>query len=273
MKIIWVITLLSVSLTACSIGQLNSDEETNEEVPASSTQQEQPEKTNENQDSTKSEDDSSEKGKGNQAEDKVLEDGIVEVGDPASNQVVVNKHRKLPSDYVPADLTVPDVPFSFSEDHPKKQMREEAARALEELFDAAKEDGIDFAAASGYRSFDRQKDIYERYIEIYGKEKTDTFSAPPGTSEHQTGLAMDVTSAQVAFKLEQSFGETDAGEWLADHAHEYGFIIRYKEGTEDITGYMYEPWHLRYVGNEISSDVHYQAVTLEEFFGFHPASE
>ncbi|WLR49548.1 M15 family metallopeptidase [Halobacillus litoralis] len=132
---------------------------------------------------------------------------------------------------------------------------------------------MELVAASGYRSYDRQKRIYDRNVEVYGKEETDTFSAQPGTSEHQTGLAMDVTSAQVAFKLEQSFGETSEGEWLADHAHEYGFIIRYREGAKDITGYMYEPWHLRYVGKEISSDVHEQAVTLEEFFGLYPSDE
>lgn len=280
MKKVWILTFLSISLTACSITSSGGEQESKEDIPASSqkeSEQDPADKEGQSSSSKETEQAPAEEEKDTASDktekDKVLEDGTVEVGEPESLQVVVNKTRKLPGDYVPEDLTVPDVPFYFTEDHPKKQMREEAARHLEELFTAAEQDGIDLVAASGYRSYDRQKRIYERNVEVYGKEETDTFSAQPGTSEHQTGLAMDVTSAQVAFKLEQSFGETNEGEWLADHAHEYGFIIRYREGTKDITGYMYEPWHLRYVGKEFSTDVHEQAVTLEEFFGLYPSDQ
>lgn len=267
MKKILFFLFISMTLTACSLNPFQT-EEGKDEVPATAPGEEGGEDGNE-----ASAPDQEGKDTNPKNEDLVLEDGTVIVGEPESLEVVVNKERKLPEGYIPGDLTVPNVPFSFTEDHPKKQMREEAAHYLEELFKAAEADGLELVAASGYRSYERQKAIYERNVEVYGKEETDTFSAEPGTSEHQTGLAMDVTSAQVAFKLEQSFGETTEGEWLAEHAHEHGFIIRYREGSKDITGYMYEPWHLRYVGENLSSDVHEQQVTLEEFFGLHPSNE
>jgi zinc D-Ala-D-Ala carboxypeptidase len=268
--------MMSITLVACSV----TTEESAEDVPASTTVEEKEtqeetveiKKEDEN-DATEQEEVKDEEKSNSENKDEALDDGTVEVGEPESIQVVVNKQRKLPSGYVPENLTVPDVPFYFTEDHPKKQMREEAANALEELFAAAEEDGLDLVAASGYRSYDRQKNIYERNVAKYGKEETDKFSAQPGTSEHQTGLAMDVTSAQVAFQLEQSFGETQEGEWLAENAHEHGFIIRYLEGAQGITGYTYEPWHLRYVDKDISSTIHNQGATLEEFFGLHPSNE
>ncbi|MCA0969698.1 M15 family metallopeptidase [Halobacillus litoralis] len=202
--------------------------------------------------------------------EEMTEEGLTVVHNPESVAVVVNKQRTLPEGYTPEDLTVPDVDFYFDEFLPKKQMRKEAATALEELFSAAEKDGQQLVAASGYRSYERQKTIFNNYVEVYGEEKTKTFSAIPGTSEHQTGLAMDVTSAEMSFQLDQSFRDTDEGKWLADHAHEYGFIIRYPEGEEDITGYTFEPWHLRYIGKEKAAEVHEQSVTLEEFFGFMP---
>ncbi|MGP4061929.1 M15 family metallopeptidase [Halobacillus sp. H74] len=275
MKKALLLTLLSLLLAACSPGSFSA-EEPEEEVPASSTVDDEEVKEKESTEAdqeTGTEEQTGEEGANEQKEEKVTEDGLIQVDKPESMTVVVNKNRKLPGEYVPPDLTVPDVPFYFNEDHPKKQMREEAARALEELFAAAEKDGLDLVAASGYRSYDRQKEIYERNVEIYGEEETNTFSAKPGTSEHQTGLAMDVTSAEMSFKLEQSFGNTSEGEWLAEHAHEHGFIIRYIKGMKEVTGYMYEPWHLRYVGEEYSTDVHEREVTLEEFFGYYPSDE
>ncbi|SDJ42477.1 M15 family metallopeptidase [Salimicrobium halophilum] len=204
---------------------------------------------------------------------KVSEDGsMIEVEEPERIDVIVNKQRKLPDGYEPPDLTEPDVPFSFEEFHPKKQMREEAARALEALFEAAEEDGLDLVAASGYRSYERQKTIYENSVAENGEEYANRYSAKPGTSEHQTGLAMDVTSAEMAFRLEQSFIETDEGSWLEENAHRFGFVIRYPEGKTDITGYAYEPWHLRYIGEKLAAEVHEQEETLEEFFGLYPTN-
>ncbi|WP_085506862.1 M15 family metallopeptidase [Thalassobacillus devorans] len=197
-------------------------------------------------------------------------DEVVTVDEPQALTVVVNKSRKLPDGFEPNDLVVPEVAFPFEEFHEKKQMRLEAAEALEELFKGAKQDGVELIAASGYRSYERQKLIYEDNVKKNGEEHANQFSAKPGTSEHQTGLAMDITSAAAAFKLDQDFIETKEGQWLADHAHEYGFIIRYPEGKSDITGYAYEPWHLRYVGKEPAAEIHQQEETLEEFFGLYP---
>lgn len=191
----------------------------------------------------------------------------VTVENPTSMEVLVNKKRKLPDGYVPPDLVVPEVPFYFEEFHPKKQMRQKAATALDKLFKAAEQAGLELVAASGYRSYDRQKQIYENNVATKGRKEADKFSARPGTSEHQTGLAMDVTTADVAFALKQTFKQTDEGSWLAKRAHGYGFIIRYPEGKSEVTGYSYEPWHLRYVGKDIAAEIHEKKITLEEYFG------
>lgn len=191
--------------------------------------------------------------------------GIAYVTNASAVEVIVNKQRNLPADYEPDDLVVPDIPFSFSGDDPKKQLRKEAAEAIEQLFAAAKKDGIELAAVSGYRSYSRQKAIFEANAKAKGEEEANRTSAYPGQSEHQTGLAMDVSSKSVNYALEESFGETEEGKWLAEHAHEYGFIIRYPKGKEEITGYSYEPWHIRYVGKELAAAVYESGLTLEEF--------
>ncbi|MGG4345999.1 M15 family metallopeptidase [Paenibacillus lautus] len=179
--------------------------------------------------------------------------------------VVVNKQRSLPDGYEPSDLVEPNVPFSFDEPHEKRHLRKEAADALEELFDAAKADGIELRAVSGYRSYARQKSIYENNVRTKGEAEANRVSAVPGTSEHQTGLTIDVSSPSAGNALEETFGHTAEGQWLAQHASEFGFIIRYPEGAEDITGYVYEPWHIRYVGKDLAPDIADNGLTLEEY--------
>jgi D-alanyl-D-alanine carboxypeptidase len=191
--------------------------------------------------------------------------GIAYVTNASAIEVIVNKQRNLPADYEPDDLVVPDIPFSFSGDDPKKQMRKEAAEAIEQLFAAAKEDGIELAGVSGYRSYARQKAIFEANVQKKGEQEANRVSAYPGQSEHQTGLTMDVSSKSVNYALEEEFGESKEGKWLAEHAHEYGFIIRYPKDKEDVTGYVYEPWHIRYVGKELAAAVYESGLTLEEF--------
>ncbi|TJY42475.1 D-alanyl-D-alanine carboxypeptidase family protein [Cohnella pontilimi] len=198
--------------------------------------------------------------------------GTAVITNPSSLYVLVNKERNLPSSYVPKDLTIPDVPFSFSGDSPKKQMRKEAAAALEKLFDGAWKAGIELKAVSGYRSYATQKAIFDRNAKAKGAEEANRTSAHPGQSEHQTGLAMDVSSASVGYALEESFGGTKEGRWLAKHAADYGFIIRYPQGEERITGYTYEPWHVRYIGKEAAAEVARSKLTLEAFFDTLEAS-
>ncbi|WKY43816.1 M15 family metallopeptidase [Eubacteriaceae bacterium ES2] len=175
---------------------------------------------------------------------------------------VANKQYSLSSSYVPDDLVWLDLPSTRD-----TQMRSEAAAALTELFDAANSDGIELYCCSGYRSYETQSELYQWNVDTYGQSEADLVSAKPGTSEHQLGLAMDVTSESVGFDLLESFGETEEGQYIADHAHEYGFIIRYPQGKTAITGYSYEPWHLRYLGVDVATDIHNSGKTMEEYYG------
>ena len=146
-------------------------------------------------------------------------------------------------------------------------MRKEAADALKLIFDAELEEtGIQLYAMSGYRSYNTQAALYKGYVRNYGEASANKFSAKPGQSEHQTGLVMDISSKSVKYGLYESFGDTIEGIWVANNAHRYGFIVRYPKGKEDITGYMYEPWHLRYLGVELATKVFESGLTLDEYF-------
>lgn len=194
-----------------------------------------------------------------------VEKGIL-IENPDSLDVIVNKKRNLPENYVPEDLTaLTDIPTVLS--NPEvNQLRKAAYEALKELFDAAKEEGYELHARSGYRSYYTQASLYTSYVENYGKAAADKYSAKPGQSEHQTGLSMDITCEAINYKLDTTFGETEEGKWVAENAHRYGFIIRYPKGKEDITGYAYEPWHIRYLGVELAEKIYESGLTLEEYF-------
>lgn len=192
-------------------------------------------------------------------------DQVYIVENPDDILVLVNKNNSLPSDYIPSDLVKPNVRFPFEEDIPKRYLRQEAAQALEKLFEQADEDGITLFAVSGYRSYNRQKTLFDNKAKAVGTEKANLLVAYPGQSEHQTGLTIDLSSQSVGFTLEENFGEVAEGIWLKDNAHRAGFIIRYKKETEDITGYSYEPWHIRYVGQENAKEIYEKDITLEEF--------
>jgi zinc D-Ala-D-Ala carboxypeptidase len=180
---------------------------------------------------------------------------------------LVNKTFSLPSDYVPANLVRPDVPFAFGDLLLEKSyLREDAGRALEEMFQAASHEGLELYAVSGYRSYERQEAIFHAEVERVGEEQAAMSVAFPGMSEHQTGLAIDISSPNVNYILTEQFGETPEGLWLAEHAYEFGFILRYPKGKESITGYKYEPWHFRYVGKEIAKILYENNWTLEEYF-------
>ena len=194
---------------------------------------------------------------------------ILPADNPESLLVLVNKYFYLEQDYVPQDLTVPNVSFSFEGYDPKKQLRQEAAVALEALFSDALNNEHKLYAVSGYRSYQRQAVIFENNVQKRGWEKAAQISAQPGHSEHQTGLAIDITSAAANYALVQCFAETDEGKWIADNAHRYGFIIRYPKGKENLTGYMYEPWHLRYVGIAEATYIKENNLILEDFLENH----
>lgn len=136
-----------------------------------------------------------------------------------------------------------------------------AYQALLKLQQGAQWAGYSMPLMSGFRSFETQEELYNDYVKADGVEKADTYSAWPGHSEHQTGLAFDVGWVDL------QFATTGAGRWLARHAHEYGFIIRYPKGKEDVTGYQYEPWHIRYLGKELATKVYESGLCLEEYLG------
>lgn len=153
---------------------------------------------------------------------------------------IANKTYPVPKDYNPG-------------------LSEEVYEAFQRLRDGAAEEGLDIFFMSGFRSYEDQQNVYKGWAKKYDYE-ADRVSARPGHSEHQLGLAIDVNS------IEFSFADTPEGIWLAENCWKYGFIIRYKEGTEDITGYMYEPWHIRYLG-DLAEEVHFSGLTLEEYLG------
>lgn len=187
-----------------------------------------------------------------------------------SVSVIVNPDYKLPDNYEPEDLEYPDVRFIFNEKIEKRMLRKEAAEALEKMFEAAEVDGIYLAGVSAYRSHSTQTALFNRYVERDGYEKAKTYSAEPGTSEHETGLAIDVTSSDGKCAAQDCFGGTVEAIWLEKNAADYGFIIRYPKGKEDITGYKYEPWHIRYVGVEIAKHIYEEELTLEEYYNVSP---
>ncbi|MRX72898.1 D-alanyl-D-alanine carboxypeptidase family protein [Bacillus lacus] len=189
------------------------------------------------------------------------------IQNPDNLLVLVNKEYALPPSYEPADLTAPNVPFSFGDaDVPQRYLRKEAAEALEELFAAAEGEGVELFAVSGFRSYQRQEGIFTAETKHKGEEHALQAVALPGQSEHQTGLAMDVTSKSADLDITEYFGETPEGIWVQENAHLFGFIIRYPEDKQDITQYQYEPWHLRYVGVETAQLLHQHQLTLEEYF-------
>lgn len=156
--------------------------------------------------------------------------------------LIANKTYALPEDYNPG-------------------VQPEAEAAFKEMQSAAWNEGLNIWIASGFRSYEYQSGLYQRYVNRSGKEEADRYSARPGHSEHQTGLAFDLNS------IDDSFADTAEGKWVAEHCHEYGFIIRYPKGKEDITGYIYEPWHIRYLGKETAEKVFNSGLTLEEYLG------
>ncbi len=161
--------------------------------------------------------------------------------------LIANKTYALPSDYDPG-------------------VDPEAKAALDKMIAAAKLDGLRLWNQSGYRTYDYQKYLYDKYVAKDGKEKADTYSARPGHSEHQSGLAFDIN------QVTDSFAGTPEAIWLAEHCHEFGFIIRYPKGKEHITGYKYEPWHIRYVGDpELAKAITDSGLCLEEYLGITSA--
>ncbi|WP_244301122.1 M15 family metallopeptidase [Leucobacter insecticola] len=190
--------------------------------------------------------------------------------DPMSIWVVSNKLRPLnPIEFEPNDLVMPEGVGNQN----GQPLREPAARAVEAMLAAAAEAGVPAGIISAYRGYELQQSLYTSYIARDGQAAADSYSARPGHSEHQTGLVVDLDDGS-GCALSECFGATGAGVWLAEHAAEFGFIVRYPPGKEGVTGFIPEPWHFRYVGPELAIEMRDTGVvTLEEFFGLPPAPD
>lgn len=180
------------------------------------------------------------------------------------NLLLVNRENKLDEDYFPRDLTVPNVRFLGNRNFQIKRLRRVASEALENLFQGAKKENITLLGVSGYRNYNYQINVYNNSVHRNGKEHADKYVAQPGSSEHQTGLAMDIVSTEY-INLDEDFVNTKAYKWLKENCYKYGFIIRYPKEKEYITGYKFEPWHIRYVGVEVATEIMNRGITLEEY--------
>lgn len=179
-----------------------------------------------------------------------------------SDLVLLNKDYYLPSSFVPMDLREVSVNKNKSIELPSH-----VADHVEAMFADAIADGVVIYLASGYRSYDYQEGIFSRRVANNGFDEAQTVVAIPGQSEHQTGLAIDVTSENMGFGLDQTFDQDPTYEWMMENSYKYGFILRYLKGREDETGYIYEPWHYRYVGDvEMAKKIMESGMILEEYF-------
>lgn len=179
--------------------------------------------------------------------------------DPKNIGVLVNKNRPLkPKNYVPRDL----VKIGSA------KVRKEPAKHLRSMMAAAKKAKKPLVIVSSYRSYTKQKSLFSQYSRWYGVKYASTISARPGYSEHQTGLTVDLGKPGGGCTLSTCFGTTKAGKWVASNAWKYGYIIRYPKGYTKVTGYSYEPWHVRYVGKKIATKMHQKKIrTLEAYYG------
>lgn len=179
--------------------------------------------------------------------------------------VLTNKANYFPDDFTPKNLVNPNTKYAGGGD--RNKLRDVAANALDLLVQDASKIGYDIQHISAYRSIAYQRGLFDRYVKKDGIEKANQYSSKPGYSEHHTGLSVDVSSPSMNFGLGQEYGVKKEGIWLSENAHKYGFVIRYQKGKEDLTGYTYEPWHLRYFGVPMATYLKESNLCYEEFIG------
>ena len=178
------------------------------------------------------------------------------------NEVLVNKFYYLTKDYDPGEIVDMSNWYAFD----GRKIKKEVYDAFIEMHNAAKKDGINLIANSGYRDYNYQTKLYNEYKDRDGSEYADTYAARPGYSEHQTGLALDIVSYGATM---ENFDKSDAFKWLQDHAVDYGFILRYPKDKEYLTGYSYESWHYRYLGKDLAKKVKDSGLTYDEYYAYY----
>lgn len=176
------------------------------------------------------------------------------------NLLLVNEKHGLNKNYIPEGLDIPNIEFTDESDKEEKHVAGVIVKPLEELINKAKEDGIILLGNSGYRSYKLQEKVYISRVKSEGSKLADAYVAKPGSSEHQTGLCIDVTNED-----RYLVKGTKEADWLAENCYKFGFIIRYPYGRKNITGIEYEPWHIRYVGKEAAKYIYDNGITLEEY--------
>lgn len=184
---------------------------------------------------------------------------ISEAIEPNSIEVLCNKFYQLSSTFEPTDLVSVKEGY-YVQDGKSYLLSERALNAFVEMSDAAQKDGVSIKIISAYRTYNYQENLYNKYTANNGKAAADRFSARPGHSEHETGLAIDIND------VAQAFENTEAFQWLTENSYKYGYILRYPKGKEDTTGYMYEPWHYRYLGADLATKVHSSNLTYDEYY-------
>lgn len=175
------------------------------------------------------------------------------------NYILSNKYFYMDSTYVPDNLEKIDSLYSKGE----RLLVHDARIEFEQMAKDAKNQGYTIRAMSAYRSYQYQENLYNRYVKEDGVREADTYSARPGFSEHQTGLVVDIDNNSSIYT---KFGDTKEFQWMMENAYKYGFILRYPEGREHITGYTYESWHYRYVGREIAGQMRKENLTFDEYY-------
>ena len=194
---------------------------------------------------------------------------IVNSADDADLWKIANKSRAFANPrYQPSDLRIVSVPTLPGRGQDERSLRAVLMPDLERLVAAARAAGVTLRVGSGYRSYTTQASLFASYARRHGEAEASRFSSRPGHSEHQSGLAVDFAGTDQTCWVDDCFEQTAAGKWLATHAHEYGFILRYPKGKEPITGYQYEPWHFRYVGRELAGALHQSGLTMEEAWSY-----
>lgn len=191
--------------------------------------------------------------------DKPFYQNITEISDPYQLLVLVNKYNKLPDGFTQYNLVNMNRNYTVN-DGKQYLLAGVAYEKYVEMADAARKEGLSMRVISAYRTENYQRNLYNNKLRTTGKTNADNYSARPGHSEHQTGLAVDISSTKTSFEYTAEF------KWLQKHAHEYGFILRYPKGKEWITGYSYEPWHYRFVGADAAKIIYEEGITYEEFY-------
>lgn len=193
---------------------------------------------------------------------------IIEVEDPvditSDNSITRLISTTFPIDktYVPSDL----IEINVIRKNGTPKLREEATNALEEMIQASEEAGLKVRVLSAYRSYAEQESLYSYYYNTYGEEWASEIDDHPGASEHQLGLAVDLTQEYSNCDLQACFADTEVYAWLSKHAYEYGFIERYPEEKKEVTGIIYSSWHYRYVGKEEAKKLYESQLTMEEYY-------